>query len=276
MEQYKLIAFDMDGTLLNSKKEIKQENLKAIDKAFAAGKEVILCTGRCIAELKEYIEQIPRLRYVVGTSGALVYDVKEDNEIYMQAISIEQVHEILEVAKTVDAMPHILTKDSIVSRGDFENMQHFDMKIYIPLFEKVATKVDDIFEYYSEHEMPVAKLNIYHVSPEEREKTKEKLKNMDLVLADAERTSVEISANGTTKGTGLEQLCKYLGITMDEVIAVGDADNDIDVLRKAGLSIAMGNANEKVKSICDVVVSDCDSDGCVEAIEKYLLNESIE
>lgn len=271
MGQYKLIAFDMDGTLLNSKKEIRKETLKAIDKAFDAGKEVILCTGRCIAELKDYIGQIPRLRYVVGTSGALVYDVKENNEIYMQAISIEQVHEILEVAKTVDAMPHILTHESIVAGKDFENMEHFDMKIYIPLFDRAATKVEDIFRYYNEHEMPVAKLNLYHVSPKEREKSKEKLKDMDLVLADAERTSVEISASGTTKGTGLEQLCKYLGITMDDVIAVGDADNDIDVLRKAGLSIAMGNANETVKSICDVIVSDCDSDGCVEAIERYLL-----
>lgn len=271
MSKYKLIAFDMDGTLLNSEKKIKKESIEAIEKAFDAGKEVILCTGRCIAELNDYIEQIPRLRYIVGVSGALVYDVQEDNEIYMQAISIEQVHEILKVAKTVDAMPHILTHESIVSRSDFENMEHFDMKTYIPLFDKVATKVGDIFRYYNEHEMPVAKLNIYHVSPEERDKTKEKLKDMELVMADAERTSVEISANGTTKGTGLAQLCKYLGITMDEVIAVGDADNDMDVLSKAGLSIAMGNANEKVKSICDVVVSDCDSNGCVEVIEKYLL-----
>lgn len=271
MGKYKLIAFDMDGTLLNSEKKIKKESLLAIDKAFDAGKEVILCTGRCIAELNDYIEQIPKLRYIVGVSGALVYDVKEQNEIYTHSISIEQVHRILEVAKSVDAMPHILTHESIVSRYDFENMEHFDMKIYIPLFEQIAKKVENIFDYYEQHEMPVAKMNLYHATPEEREKSKEKLKEMDLVLADAERTSLEISASETTKGMGLEQLCMYLGISMDEVIAVGDADNDIDVLSKAGMSIAMGNANEKVKSICDVVVSDCDSDGCVEAIEKYLL-----
>ena len=81
-----------------------------------------MCTGRCIAELNDYIEQIPKLRYIVGVSGALVYDVKEQNEIYTHSISIEQVHRILEVAKSVDAMPHILTHESIVSRYDFENM----------------------------------------------------------------------------------------------------------------------------------------------------------
>lgn len=271
MSNYKLIAFDMDGTLLNSKKKIRPETLKAIDKAFAAGKEVILCTGRCIAELKEYMEQLPRLRYIVGVSGALVYDVKEEKEIYMKEIPKEQMHQILESVKRIDVMPHMMNHVSIVSESDFENMEHFGMKGYIPLFDQVATKVDNLYDYYEEHEMPVVKINLYHTTGEERDKTKDLLKDTGLELVNAEQTSVEISAKGITKGTGLEQLCKYLGITMDEVIAVGDADNDIDVLSKVGLAIAMGNANEKVKSICDVIVSDCDSDGCVEAVEKYLL-----
>lgn len=271
MSQYKLIAFDMDGTLLNSQKKIRKETLKAVEKAFDAGKEVILCTGRCIAELRDYLKELPRVRYIVGVSGALVYDVKEEQEIYMGVIPTEQVHDIFETVKSMDAMPHIMNHESIVSESDYKNMEHFDMKAYIPLFENAATKVESLYDYYNEHEMPVAKFNIYHTTPQSRDKTKEKLKDTGLVLVNAERSSVEISAQGTTKGTGLEKLCEYLDIRMDEVIAVGDADNDIDVLRKAGLSIAMGNANENVKSICDVIVSDCDSDGCVEAIEKYLL-----
>lgn len=82
MSKYKLIAFDMDGTLLNSEKEINKESIYAINKAFHAGKEVILCTGRCIAELEKYIKQIPELRFIVGASGAFVYDLKEQREIY--------------------------------------------------------------------------------------------------------------------------------------------------------------------------------------------------
>ena len=66
-------------------------------------------------------------------------------------------------------------------------------------------------------------------------------------------------------------MCEFLDIPMEQTIAVGDADNDIDILTAAGLSIAMGNANETVKSICDVVVGDCDHDGCAEAIRRYLL-----
>ena len=67
MSKYKMIAFDMDGTLLNSQKKVRKETLDAINKAFDVGKEVILCTGRALAELEEYIELIPRMRYMVMT-----------------------------------------------------------------------------------------------------------------------------------------------------------------------------------------------------------------
>lgn len=76
MSKYKLIAFDMDGTLLNSRKQISEHTLEAINRAFDAGKEVILSTGRCVAELREYFKRIPGLRYVVCSSGAILYDVK--------------------------------------------------------------------------------------------------------------------------------------------------------------------------------------------------------
>lgn len=82
MSKYKLIAFDMDGTLLNSEKRISERTLEAVNRAFDAGKEVILSTGRCVAELREYFKRIPGLRYVVCSSGAILYDVKEEKILY--------------------------------------------------------------------------------------------------------------------------------------------------------------------------------------------------
>lgn len=89
MSKYKLIAFDMDGTLLNSEKRISERTLEAVNRAFDAGKEVILSTGRCVAELREYFKRIPGLRYVVCSSGAILYDVKEEKILYSNSISIE-------------------------------------------------------------------------------------------------------------------------------------------------------------------------------------------
>ena len=114
-------------------------------------------------------------------------------------------------------------------------------------------------------------MNLYHATAEGRERTRKRLAGLDLVLADAEKTALECSATGVTKGTGLLRLCEYLGVEPEETIAVGDADNDLNILETAGLAIAVGNANEHVKAVAAVVVNDCDHDGCAEAIDKYLL-----
>ena len=171
MEKYKMIALDMDGTLLNSNKEITPKTLSAVEKAFDAGKEVVLSTGRCIAELKQYIDQMPGLRYIVGVSGSLVYDLKEDRIIYDNPISDDIVLKVLEIADKTDVMVHLLTKDSIVQKSHMMNMEHFNMEVYIPLFESVATTVENIYDYYKKNPMPVEKLNLYHANPGLREET---------------------------------------------------------------------------------------------------------
>lgn len=275
MSKYKLISFDMDDTLLNSKKELPEKNLEMINKAFDCGKEVILSTGRCVALLKPYIEQIPRLRYINCSSGALVYDLKQNKEIYSNKISIENINKILDVAKLEDNMVSIQTTFPVIQQNDFYNMERYGMEKYMPAFEKWATKVEDVRAFYKENGFPATKINLYHTTPEGRARTRERLEELGLVMIDAEAASLEISAAGVTKAVGLKKLCEYLGISIEETIAVGDANNDLDILKKAGLSVAMGNANDAVKEICDVTVRDCDHDGCAEAIEKYLLSDEI-
>lgn len=271
MSKYKLIAFDMDGTLLNSEKRISEQTLEAVNRAFDAGKEVILSTGRCVAELREYFKRIPRLCYVVCSSGAILYDVKEEKILYSNSISIELAEKILAESKKEDLMVHLLAIESIVQKKDIPQMERFGMGVYRPMYEKVTTQVDDIYEYYKEHPFEVPKLNLYHATTEGRERTRKRLAGLDLVLADAEKTALECSATGVTKGTGLLRLCEHLGVEPEETIAVGDADNDLNILETAGLAIAVGNANEHVKAVAAVVVNDCDHDGCAEAIDKYLL-----
>ena len=268
---YRLIAFDMDGTLLNSGKKISQHTIDAIEQAFAAGKEVVLSTGRCIPELEEYFQMIPRLRYAVCVSGALVYDYQKRQTLYSNPITVPTVRQILAQVRQEDIMVHFLTTESIVEQNHLNHMNDYQMGVYQPMFQKITKRVENIHAYFEQNPVPIEKINLYHRNKEEREKTRERLKNLNLVLADSEVSSLECSAKGVTKGTGLKKLCEILGINLKDTIAVGDADNDIDVLKTAGLSIAMGNANDMVKSICDVTVNDCDHDGCAQAIKQYLL-----
>ena len=152
-------------------------------------------------------------------------------------------------------------------------MNDYYMGVYQPMYEEVTTKVDNIYDYYVGNPYSVHKLNIYHHSKEARMHTRQAIKEagLELEMKDSEATGLEMNAKGVDKGTGLKQLCHYLGISIEETIVVGDADNDKEALEVAGLAIAMGNAKKSIKEISDVIASDNDHDGCAEVIEKYLL-----
>lgn len=273
MGKYKLIAFDMDGTLLNSKKQISENTKKMIRRAAGAGKIVALSTGRGLAELYEHLEQVPEVRYLDCTSGAMVYDCWEKKVIARRAIAVRDMKKILEITRQEDVMLHFLSTRSIVQKSKLEKMEEYHMGIYKPMFEAVADHYEDIYQFYADNPVPMEKCNIYHRTPEERTVTEEKIKaaDMPIVMVYSEVTSLEITAQGVNKGAGLLALCSHLGIAPEETIAVGDADNDKEVLQAAGLAVAMGNASEHIKALADVVVADCDHDGCAQVIEKYLL-----
>lgn len=272
MSKYKLIGLDMDGTLLNSKKQITAENMAAIEKAFIQGKKVVLSTGRSVAELREYTGAIKGLRYLVCISGAMVYDLKSNEIIHCEPISDEVINSVYEIEKTNDVMVMLQTTEAIAKATDLDNLEHFHLTVYKDLLNSVATKVDNVFEYYKEKGQPVGKINIYHPTPEAREATKKILSKYDLVFNYAEGNSLEVSPANVTKGTGLIWLCNHLGFGIEKAIAVGDADNDMDAIKTAGLGVAMANAIDKVKEAADVMVDDCDHSGCAMAINKYLLD----
>lgn len=273
MSQYELIALDMDGTLLNSRKEITPVTLEALKRAVRAGKSIALSTGRCRPELTAYTSQVPGIRYLICTSGALVYDIWEQKEIYMRTLEPSLVKELLELSKQEGAMMHLLDRESIVQTDQFEHMERYGMGVYKPMYERVVTAWDDLYEAYCAAPFPVEKVNFYHTDLESRERTKERIRRAGLpvVMVNAESSSLEISASGVDKGEGLRKLCEYLKLPLERTIAVGDADNDITILKTAGLSAAMGNALPGIKALADVVAADCEHDGCAEIIENYLL-----
>ena len=271
MSQYKLIAFDMDGTLLDSDKKIRQDSIDMIHAAADAGKIVCLSTGRCMAELKEYMEQLSVLQYIIGASGAFVFDVKNNRELSSAPLPVETVRCMMQKVKDMDLMMQMLSEHSIVQKDKVRHMEDYQMGIYKPLFESIALQPDDLYTFYEQNPIPLYKLNLYCKNPEERALLRERFAPLGLVLVNAETTSLECSAPHVSKGQGLRELCEYLHISMEQTIAVGDADNNLDILKQAGLAVAMGNANENVKNIADVIVNDNDHGGCAQTIRDYLL-----
>ena len=117
----------------------------------------------------------------------------------------------------------------------------------------------------------IQKLNLHFTCAEDRDAAIASLAGEDVNIVYCEKHSIEITHASVTKGTGLLALAAQLGIPAEETIAVGDADNDLPMLRAAGLGVAMGNANENARAASDVTVADNDHDGCAEAIHRFLL-----
>ncbi len=268
---YQLIALDLDGTLLNSRKEIQPETLEAIRKVHNAGKTVVFDTGRAVTELEDETALLPQVRYAVFSSGAGLYDIWEKRAFRLRGIPREQIDVILALARTKDMMPQIVLADrDIIQASHMDALEHFHMGIYRPMYEKAMTLVPDIFAFADSCRDSILKINLYHADPAERIRTREQLSGLKMEKVYSEVSSLECSAQGVDKGSGLLELCAELGIPAAQCIAVGDADNDIPMLRAAGLGVAMGNAAAHVKAAAGRVVSDLDHGGCAEAVQMLL------
>ncbi|MCI8326150.1 MAG: Cof-type HAD-IIB family hydrolase [Lachnospiraceae bacterium] len=273
MREYKLIALDLDGTLLDDEKKISKKNISAVQKAIERGKTVIFNTGRCPAEIEEYLELLEGVRYVNSMSGALVFDSRNDKIIYSKPLESDMVKKLMEISLKEECMLHFMKKLSIVQRDEIPKMSNYGMQKYQKMYERVTTKWENLVEEYYQNPFPVEKLNIYFTSAESRQRTKERIleAGLEAEMMYAEESSLEICEKGVDKGIGLQKLCDYLQIPIEDTIVLGDADNDYPALKAAGLGVAMGNANERLKGIADVVAKDNNHDGCAQIIEEYLL-----
>lgn len=264
---FQLIALDLDGTLLDSRKQIPTEAARAIRDVCAAGKTVVFDTGRAVCELEEQIAFLPEVRYAVFASGAGLYDIRENKAFGLCSIPAAETGRILALARATDCMPQIVLPDAdVIQASHMEQLERFHMDVYRPMYEKAMTLVPDIFAFAASCPEPFLKINLYHADPQERVRTRARLESPALDLVYSEISSLECTARGVSKGSGLERLCGFLGIPLSACIAVGDADNDIPMLRAASLGVAMGNAPDHVKTAADRVVSDLDHGGCAQAI----------
>ena len=266
----KLVVIDMDGTLLRSDKTVDPRTREDIQAAVEGGVQIAYCTGRGLAEMTEVFAALPMIRYAVCCSGAVLYDCAEDRILYENGVRHPYITQIVETASRFGAMPHFLSfRESIVCSADVTHMADFHMGIYQPMFMKIVRHVEDMAVEGRRHDS-IAKINIYFRSAEDRQGGFDALKDLPLQVTLSENTTLEMTAPGVTKGSGLQRLAEYLRIPMRQSAAIGDNYNDIEMLEEAGLSIAMGNAPEEIRERCDMVTADNDHNGVGQAIRSIL------
>ncbi len=268
-DMIRLVAVDMDGTLLKTDKSIHPDTVRDIKEAERHGVIAAFCTGRAVPELKGFLDTLSMIRYGVCLAGALIYDFYEKRALHKRVLGSLCVQSILRAAEKEDAMVHFLTEtDSFVRADQINRLSEYNMASYQRLYQETALPVSDLNSEMQKRR-DVLKANVHFHSTEDRQECLDALSALPLSFICSEASTLEITAKGVSKASGLSMLGLCLGIPLKSVMAIGDGNNDLSMLRSVGTAIAMGNAGPELKAVCDYVTDDNDNNGVGKAIRRF-------
>lgn len=274
MEKIKLIALDLDGTLLNSSKALSPRNARALDAAAAAGIAVVPTTGRFFGGMPKEIRELPYLRYAVTINGAQVQDLSTREVVYRAEIPLAQA---LEIMTYLDTLPVIydcyqdnwgwMTGAMQEQAADFAPDGH-----YLSMLRQLRTPVPELKAYLREKGRDVQKIQFFAKDLSVRRQVLDTFaaRFPGTAVSSSVVNNVEINAAHANKGDAIAALARYMGISMAQTMGFGDGLNDLEMLRACGVGVAMANACPEAKAAADVVTASCDCDGVAQTIEALL------
>ena len=275
MADIKLIAFDLDGTLLNSKKELTPNTRETLEKAASMGIEIVPSTGRFWNLIPDYVRELDFINYAITLNGAEVYDVKKSKSLVKFEIPAQRA---LKMARVFDDIDEIIYDCVIDSKGYMRRELHEKIPAFMVGEWQVKLVADfrkplESEEFYDllKNSEGVQKIQIFTLDKNLRA---DLLKALPVVFRKNLFTSsisnnIEINDMNAKKGNALEFLAEYLKIPIESTIAFGDGLNDVSMIEAAGIGAAMKNSCKEVLDVADFVTADCDNEGVAEGIKKF-------
>ena len=272
--KYKIVASDLDGTLLNKEQTVSEENFCAISEMNRLGVEFVPTTGRGMNEIELSLINSPDIRYIITSNGAMVYDKKAGKPIITRYISKDAVRLIFEAISPYNVffVAHEGGKtyfDKSKYNSDFLNICGVG-EYYGYIIGKYAEAVED-FKSFLLSSNEVELICLFFELDEGTRACNQVLENCGMLSAASPRANyLEIYSSNAGKGDTLVALTDKLGVDIADVIAVDDSDNDFTMIKKAGLGLAVANACDELKEIADQTI--CNNS---EHIAKYVLENFI-
>ena len=274
MEKIKMIGLDLDGTLLTDRKEFTDRSKRALRTAIDRGIVVLIATGRPLTGIPEEIRNFPGMRYALTSNGAKVMDVWENRVVDEHLLSAKLAEKALEICGKYDTLQEVYYDGVSYAPEDKRDLiprYHKNPNMW-EYMRKTRTWVEDIFRMVRESGRGLDKIQMLFADMEERTEAWRELSEVEgLELVGSLGYNIEINAAGVNKGAGLVSLGRLLGIRREEIMACGDGDNDLLMLKEVGFGVAMANAEEEVKKAADYITLSNEEDGVADAIEKFAL-----
>ncbi|MCI8726058.1 MAG: HAD family phosphatase [Hungatella sp.] len=269
-----LIALDLDGTLLDSHKQLSDRNKQALEACIARGIHVVPCTGRTSEGIPSMIKEIPGIRYAITVNGGMIEDMEKKAVLDRRMLKKETALDVIDQIKGRHIMYDIYADGQGISEERFYN--HLDeyniTKEIQVLVRKTRRIVPDIIEYVKQRSGMVDKVNMFFSDLGEREEIRALLKQRtDIIVSSSLYNNLEINGPGAEKGEALLRLASILGLSREETMACGDGDNDSSMIRLAGTGVVMENGDASLKAMADYITGSNDASGVAQAIEKLVL-----
>lgn len=289
---YKLIAIDLDGTLLNSYGEVSIKTKEALIEAKKQGVEIVLASGRPISSTESLARELGVDNYLISGNGSAVYDIQNQKLICDRFLNKEQVLKIAKLCEENSFFYNVYTEDEVIASSlnynvlfyHKENLKKIEEKrTHINVVQNIAEYIEQsgkekflkitvcdesqfIFNSIIKRLKLIEGIDILETEYMSRKKIKSGTEDVDI-----QYFYTEVTNKNVNKWSAIEFLMNKLNINREEVIAIGDNMNDIEMIQNAGLGIVMGNSNPKMKEIADEIVADNNSEGVLEAFNKFVL-----
>ncbi len=271
----KLIALDLDGTLLNSEKQLSARNYAALEAAAAKGVEIVPCTGRFYGGMPEVVRNLPFLHYGITINGAAVFDFVNNKTVCREEIEKDDTNAVMTYLESLPVLfDCYLDNASYIAQHFLDHASDYlDDKHFLKMIRDLRIPVPDLKPYVMSREENVQKIIMFTKDLELRNYVLEHLSERfpNLIATSSVPQNVEINQKNANKGRAIQNLAAYLGIPVESTMAFGDGLNDVMLLEGAGFGIAMENAEEITKSRAKYITLDNDHDGVAAAIERFVL-----
>lgn len=275
MSNYKIIACDLDGTLLDSCGLMSEENKSAIEDLTSFGVEFVPATGRTISEIPKELIENPSIRYYIYANGAGVYDKLTDERILL-CMSKEVSNKVLDIITSYDT--HITFRHGGECYADISQQTDECYRYYNvwhnhkAVIKTYANLIENLKDFCCTLDNVEVFTVFFKNENDEKEAKKRLMKTGDVYLMDSfpSGLGIEICSVNSGKGRALKALADKLKLDISQTVSCGDSDNDQTMIDMAGLSLAPSNACQSIKDTADAVI--CSND---EHIVKYILENYI-
>lgn len=274
MSKVRLIALDLDGTTLDSSKQVSEKNRNAIINAVKNGVHVCIASGRAFDTLPSVVTEIPGIEYAITSNGAAVYEIRDKKCLRSYKLTAESVKTILELTKDMPVTYEAFIEGRAYAGSEYiHNPVKFGAtKEAIHYIQTTRTLIDDITGFIRQHVNELDSMDIIVKDADMKEKVCDAIykETQDVYITSSVKQLVEISYKDAGKKSGVKLLADRLGVSKEEIAAFGDADNDKDMIEYAGYGIAVANASISLKEKADYITLSNDEDGIAYAFANIL------